>query len=88
MPSQSWQQVLELLGDIQRAWLLEGSIPWFRGERDATWELRSTLHRHVRTLTKWMRPPMPMSDMVDLLRDEEKTVYRKFRSQRIRLHAA
>ena len=59
----------------------EGSVAWYRGERDLTWKLKSTLHRHTDRLTEGLAEPWNEAERIQHLRDEYKTLYRKFQTE-------
>jgi len=56
----------------------EGNVSWFRGERDAAWKLKSTIHRHIEHLFEGLSSPPTEAERIKLLRDEYKSLYWKF----------
>jgi hypothetical protein len=53
----------------------DGNVAWFRGERDPTWQLRATIHRHVEHFVEGLADPPAETERVKLLRSEYKSVY-------------
>jgi hypothetical protein len=53
----SWQQILKETYELEDVWRSEGSTAWYRGHADATWELKSTLHRHSERMLRAIVPP-------------------------------
>jgi hypothetical protein len=79
MPSSQWNDIVSKARALDERFRAEGSIAWYRGHRDAAWELKSTLHRYVDRLLDGMKEPWTEKEKVALLRDDYKTLYRKFR---------
>lgn len=52
----------------------------FEDTVSTAWQLKSTLHRHVDCLTADLDPPMPVNDKRELLREEAKSLYRRFKA--------
>ena len=46
MESAAWRNIVSTALSMAERLHAEGSVAWYRGERDATWKLKSTLHRH------------------------------------------
>jgi FRG domain len=81
MASAAWIDIVSTTRSIAEQFRSEGSVAWYRGERDATWTLRSTLHRHLeRTIEGW-RDPLTEAERIKMLRDVAKTLYRVFKSE-------
>ena len=76
----TWNDILARAKALSDRYRADGSLAWYRGHRDATWKLKSTAHRHVERLTGLSVKPVPHEDSVGLLRDECKTLYRRFKS--------
>jgi hypothetical protein len=77
----TWSNVISAVLSQMEASRYDGNVAWFRGERDATWKLRSTLHRHIEHLIDGLANPPSDAECVKLLRDEYKSSYRKFRGE-------
>jgi hypothetical protein len=54
---------------------------WYRGHRRSEWELKSTLHRYVERLTADLAEPMSLEERKELLREEAKSLYRRFKAE-------
>ncbi len=72
------EEVLKKVQDLNNACRQKGSTAWYRGHRKSEWSLKSTLHRHVERLTVGLKNPGTYQEERDFLRDEEKTLYRRF----------
>jgi hypothetical protein len=74
----TWPEIIDqvrLFDDRCRA---DGSVSWFRGQRDL-WPLKSSLHRHVEKLLEATNDPDLLKARGELLRQEYKTLYYRFR---------
>jgi len=80
-PPASWNDIVSAALSTAERSRYEGNVAWFRGERDVTWKLRATLHRHFERLYEGLADPPSEADRVKLLRDEYKTLYRRFRRE-------
>jgi hypothetical protein len=58
-----------------------GSTAWYRGHRRNDWELKSTLHRHIERMTVVLDSPLTDNENKELLRGEEKSMYRRFKKE-------
>lgn len=54
---------------------------WYRGHRRTEWELTSTLHRYIERLTSVVAVPCPLPEKHKLLRDEAKSLFRRFKAE-------
>src|SRR5712692_8291953 len=81
MASTDWKEIVSAALSMGERFRAEGSVAWYRGERDATWKLRSTLHRHVERLTECLIKPWTEDERTSHLRDEYKTLYRRFKAE-------
>jgi hypothetical protein len=73
------QELLARVQAISEEMLKKGSTAvWYRGHRKSEWELKSTLHRHLDRLTSGLAQPLPPELMKETLREEAKTLYRRF----------
>lgn len=70
------RQVQELDDRIRKT----GSATWYRGHRRSEWKLVSTLHRYIERLTSDVAD-VSAEERRDLLREEAKTLYRRFKSE-------
>lgn len=70
------RQVREIDDRIRRT----GSVTWYRGHRQSDWRLVSTLHRYIERLTLDVADVAP-EEKRSLLRDEGKTLYRRFKAE-------
>src|SRR6266850_4494853 len=59
----------------------QGTPLWYRGQRDATWPLRSKLHRRV--IEYFSKTGVRFGEVEDrvFLKDEYKSLYQKFKAQ-------
>jgi hypothetical protein len=73
------QDVLARVQEIDETFRKRGSEAWYRGHRRSEWQLKSTLHRHIERLTSNLGSSFSPEEKRDLLRDEEKTLYRRFK---------
>lgn len=78
MESTAWREILSTALSLAERFRTEGSVAWYRGERDATWTLKSTLHRHAERYTTRLVKPWSERECIDHLRDQSKTLYRNF----------
>ena len=46
MASAKWNETVSTARELQDRFRAEGSIAWYRGHRQSSWKLKSTLHRH------------------------------------------
>lgn len=76
----TWNEILSEVRFLAERFRADGSVPWFRGHRCATWELKSVAHRNIERLTDQFAIQPPESDLVGLLREESKTLYRRFKA--------
>jgi FRG domain-containing protein len=76
----SWREIVETAAQLEESWRAGGSLAWYRGHADATWELKSTLHREVKDFVKTLATPPNQAKQVKLLRGTYKTEYRSFRA--------
>jgi hypothetical protein len=76
----SWTEIVKEARTTEEQWRAEGSIAWYRGHADATWELKSTLHREVESFFNVLAKKLPASDELDVLHNTYKEEYRSFRS--------
>src|SRR5713226_9720971 len=54
---------------------------WYRGHRRSEWALKSTLHRYIERLTSDLAQPLPVEEKKELLREEAKSLYRRFKAE-------
>ncbi|HEX7721889.1 MAG TPA: FRG domain-containing protein [Pyrinomonadaceae bacterium] len=78
--SMTWNDIVDQAKALHDRYRADGSLAWYRGHRDAAWELKSTMHRHVDRMTRTFPRPTPHEDSVSLLREEYKTLYRRFKA--------
>jgi len=81
MESTAWKEIVSTALEMGDRFRAEGSVAWYRGERDAAWKLKSTLHRLADRLTEGLAEPWSERERIDHLRDEYKTLYRKFQAE-------
>ncbi len=77
----TWSDTISEALSSMEASRYNGNVAWFRGERDATWKLRATLHRHVEHFNDGLADPPAEAARVKFLRSEYKSLYRKFRGE-------
>lgn len=75
-----WSDVVAQVHEISARFRADGSPPWFRGERDASWVLKSTIHRHVEQWFEGLARPMPDADRREQLIENAKAIYRRFKA--------
>jgi FRG domain-containing protein len=78
--TEKWLQILKRISQLQQEMTPNGSAPWFRGQRDSAWKIHSTLHRHVKRQIDESAVPFSDSARKSFLRDEYKSLYRRFLS--------
>jgi len=72
--------VLDQVQAISTAMREQGSSAiWYRGHRKSEWELKSTLHRYIERLTSDLVAPLSADEKRELLREEAKSLYRRFK---------
>ena len=81
VPHLTWTDIVAKAQSGIDATRQDGSVTWFRGERDANWELKSTLHRHIEDYLR--HSPKQLSDArrAEFLREEYKTLSYRFRTE-------
>jgi FRG domain len=79
--SSAWSNILSTIAQRQNTARDDGLRVWFRGHRSVEWALTSRLHRYVLDAFRAFGQPIPENDKVDLLRNEEKSLYRMFRER-------
>lgn len=77
----SWLDVLAEVRDWQRPLQDQGYPIWYRGQSNAGWSVRSSLHRHIINSFERVGILQPPSDASDLLRDVYVRLYYKFKSR-------
>jgi hypothetical protein len=81
MASTGWSDIVSTALSLRERFRSEGSVAWYRGERDATWKLKSTLQRHCERLTRGLLTPWTEQERIGHLREEHKALYRKFKAE-------
>jgi len=76
----SWAKIVETAGKLAEEWRMDGSLAWYRGLPDETFELKSTLHREVEEFLKKLKLQPKPDEQINLLRSTYKTEYRGFRA--------
>jgi hypothetical protein len=74
----TWPEILDQVRAFDDRCRAGGSIAWFRGQRE-TWPLKSSLHRHVEALLQATNDSDLLKARGELLRQEYKTLYYRFR---------
>jgi hypothetical protein len=74
------QEILGRIQEIDDKIRKSGSATWYRGHRKTEWPLKSTLHRYVERVTSDLASLSPAMKR-DILRDEEKMLYRRFKAE-------
>lgn len=77
----TWTQILEQIQAIQREARKEGSSLWYRGQRLASWPVRSTVHRHVDSFLLAVNHQSPEAEKRELMRSVSKTLFHKFKNR-------
>lgn len=72
MESTAWREIVSTALSMGERFRAEGSVAWYRGERDATWKLKSTLHRYAERLTEGLAESSSEDERISHLRDEYK----------------
>lgn len=76
------QDILGRVQAINTAMRESGSTAiWYRGHRRSDWELKSTLHRYIEHLTSELADPLSLEERKELLREEAKSLYRRFKAE-------
>ena len=76
------QEILGRVQEINAATRRSGSVAiWYRGQRKSCWELKLTLHRYVERLTGELVTPLTLEEKKSWLREEGKTIYRRFKAE-------
>jgi hypothetical protein len=71
------QGILAQIQALDNTFRQKGSATWYRGQRTANWGLESKLHRYLKDLTSTLHTS-PLDR--DLLRQEEKGLYWRFKA--------
>jgi len=74
-----WQGILQEVEEAQREAASNGEVIWYRGQAVADWLVRSSLHRHVIDIFESTGIHFAEGNQA-FLRDEYKTIYRKFKA--------
>lgn len=76
------EDILSRVQAVSTAMRKNGSTAiWYRGHRRSEWELKSTLHRYIERLTSELEAPLSLEEKKELLREEAKSVYRRFKAE-------
>ena len=81
MESTAWREIVSTALSMGERFRADGSVAWYRGERDSSWTLKSTLHRHLERLTEGLVEPLTEDERISELRDQYKTLYRRFKAE-------
>jgi FRG domain len=73
------QDILKRVSALDMQIRQKGSTAWYRGHRRAEWKLKSALHRHIEQLVSNLEE-VREKEKVELLVEEGKTLYRRFKS--------
>jgi len=76
--SQIWTGILDRVHAFHQKVAEDGVTAWFRGQRIATWPLRSRLHRYVLDCVRETGQKVEGSLLRTLIREEYKSLYRRF----------
>ncbi len=61
----SWTDIVQEVSALEELWLADGSMAWYRGHADETWELKSTLQLSgFLRLSRDRRPPAALAHHV------------------------
>jgi hypothetical protein len=80
MESTAWREIVSTALSMGECFHTEGSVAWYRGERDVTWKLKSTLHRYAERFTERHIKPLTEDERISDLREDYKTLYRRFQA--------
>lgn len=75
-----WDEIVHAAHEVAERFRCDASIAWFRGHRSENFHLCSTIHRHVNGLIRGLREPPVGEPRRQLLYEEYKTVYRRFKA--------
>jgi hypothetical protein len=78
--AENWQQIIDRISDLQRDIAKDGSIAWFRGQRNSSWPLQSSLHRRIQLLVSETGTTFTAAETRSLLRDEYKNLFHQFQT--------
>jgi hypothetical protein len=81
MESAAWKEIVSTALSMGERFHAEGSVAWYRGERNVTFELKSTLHRYAERFAERYIKPLTEEERISDLREEYKTLYRKFQAE-------
>lgn len=81
MASTAWRKIVSDALSLGERFRANGSVAWYRGECDATWTLKSTLHRYAERFSQRFENPLSDRECVDDLRAQYKTLYRNFQAE-------
>jgi hypothetical protein len=76
-----WNGVESEIRSFSDRCLSRGAPAWFRGHRNSAWSLKATLHRFIERVTEGFKPDLPEDQRIGLLREEYKSIYRKFKAE-------
>jgi hypothetical protein len=86
-----WSEIIEEIQKQQQAAKANGYTLWFRGQRDASWPLRSSIHRRVidsyEAVLGASSQANPEAEKVQLLREAYKSLFHRFKARAIGLLA-
>lgn len=81
-----WSNIVQYIRDCQKKAKEDGYPLWFRGQRDSSWPLLSTMHRETNKMVS-VDPTRTFTDpeRVSLLWSEYVTLFHKFKARAIRM---
>ncbi|MGA3134049.1 MAG: FRG domain-containing protein [Terracidiphilus sp.] len=86
-----WTGVLEQVHQLQHEAESQGYALWYRGQRNASWVLLSTMHRHInKALVSVYGNECPLVDeneKIAMMRDVYKMLFHRFRGRALQLLA-
>lgn len=79
-----WAEILNQVQELQHEAERQGYPLWYRGQRDAKWNLLSAIHRHVNWACQEIYgQSQPEAERIELIRQVYKTSFYKFRAKAI-----
>lgn len=77
---QKWSAILDEVHSMYSKMREYGDQPWFRGQPNASWPLKSSLHRSIEELITLSGRNLVAGDRREFLREEFKALYQTFKS--------
>lgn len=76
-----WEEIITEVQAIQNEARKNGSLLWYRGQRFAEWEVKSSLHRRIESDLRAVNHDLSEPDKVAIMREVNKTLFHRFKAR-------